>query len=81
MNDKLQYDFAAVGEKMAEALLKAAEDQLLECENLTERTKILAEGIRAQLKEHSIRLADINKRVEGLRQSVMAAHEKFIDGK
>jgi hypothetical protein len=74
-------DFALIGEKMAEVLLKAADDALLEAENLAERTKILAEGIKAQLEEHSIRLADINKRVEALRQNVQSSHEKFIDGK
>jgi len=70
-----------MGEKMADILTKAAEDQLLEVENLVERTKILTEGIRAQLIEHSVRLADINRRVRALGEGVLAAHDKFINDK
>ena len=74
-------DFAIQGERIADALTKAAEDLSLEAEHLMERTKILAEGIRAQLDEHSVRLADINRRVRALSESVLAAHDKFINDK
>lgn len=76
-----EFNFKFIGEKIADALLKAAEDQLLETENLLERTKILAESIRAQLDEHSIRLIDINRRVRALNDSVLASHDKFINDK
>lgn len=62
-------------------LMKAAEDQMLETEHLVERAKILVEGIRTQLDEHSIRLADINRRVRALGETVLAAHDKFINDK
>jgi hypothetical protein len=81
MTDNLKYDFALIGEKMAEVLLKAADETMFEAEHLKERTKILADSINMQLKEHSIRLTDINRRVEALRNSVQDAHEKFIDDK
>lgn len=76
-----EFNFKLIGEKIADALMKAAEDQLLEVENLAERTKILAEGIRAQLDEHSVRLIDINRRVRALNDSVLTAHDKFINDK
>ena len=81
MDDKVRPEFVTMGEKLADILTKAAEDQLLEVENLMERTKILTEGIRAQLNEHSVRLADINRRVRALGEGVLSAHDKFINDK
>lgn len=74
-------EFAVQGDMIADALLKAAEDQLLEAENLLERTKILADSIKAQINDHSVRLADINRRVRALGESVLAAHDRFINDK
>lgn len=74
-------DFAVQGERIADALMKAAEDLSLETENLRERTKILAESIKQQLTEHTIQLADINRRVRALGESVLSAHDKFINDK
>lgn len=79
MNDKP--DFAIQGERIAEALLQAVKDQLLEVEDLWERTNVLAENIKQQLSEHTDRLDDINRRVRALGESVLTAHDKFINGK
>lgn len=79
MNDKP--NFAIQGERIADALIKAAEDIGLEAENLLERTKILADSIKVQLDAHQVQLADINRRVLALSQSVLAAHDKFINDK
>lgn len=81
MNDKLTPEFVIMGEKLADILTKAAEDQLIEVENLVERTKILTDSIRAQLDEHSVRLTDINRRVRALGEGVLSAHDKFINDK
>lgn len=72
-------DFAVQGERIAGALVQASEDISLEAENLLQRTKILAESIRKQLEDHSLKLADINRRVRALGESVLAAHDKFIN--
>lgn len=74
-------EFAVQGERIADAIMQAAEQLLLDAENLKERSKILVEGIRANLDDHSLRLADINRRVRALSEGVMTAHEKFIEGK
>jgi hypothetical protein len=79
MNDKP--DFAIQGERIASALTKAAEELLLDAENLKERTKILVDSIKTNLDDHSLRLADINRRVKALSEGVLMAHEKFINGK
>ena len=76
-----QPEFAVIGHKIAEALVKAAEDQFTEAQNLLERTKFLAESIRMQVDEQAIKLADINRRVRGLGDSVLAAHDQFINRK
>lgn len=74
-------DFAVQGERIADALVQAAEEQLLEAENILARTKILADNIKQQISEHSTKLADINRRVRALGESVLAAHDKFINDK
>jgi cytochrome c556 len=79
MNDKPE--FAVQGERVADALMKAADEILLDAENLKERTKILVDSIKANLDDHTIKLADVNRRVRALSESVIAAHEKFINGK
>lgn len=74
-------EFAVHGERIADAIMKAAEELVLDAENLRERAKILVDGIKANIDDHSIRLADINRRVRALSEGVMTAHEKFIEGK
>lgn len=74
-------DFAVQGERVTDALTKAAEELLLDAENLKERTKILVDSVKANLDDHTVRLADINRRVRALSEGVMAAHEKFINDK
>jgi hypothetical protein len=78
--DKPRYDFAIVGEKIAAALMQAAEDQVTEAANLLESTKVLADGIRAQVEVQSKLLQDMNGRLRDFGESVLEAHSKYING-
>jgi hypothetical protein len=48
-----QYDFTVAGDQIAATLIKAAEDQVTEAQLLLDRTKVLADGIKAQIKEQA----------------------------
>ena len=74
-------DFAVHGTRFAELMLSAAEDLFTEATNLREKTKVLADNIKAQVAEHKAALDDINKRVGALAKVMVEAHEKFLDGK
>ena len=76
-----QHDFAAIGEQIASVLLKAAEDQVVESNNLLESTKVVVEGIRAQVKEQEKLLNEVHKRMKIFGESILAAHQKYLGEK
>jgi len=71
------YDFEHLGLRIAESLLLAAENQVTEAQNLFERTKVLAEGIRAQVKEHTELVTNLNGRLKTFGAQMLDAHRKF----
>lgn len=75
-----EYDFKVLAEKIGEALLKAAEDQVVEADNLLERTKVLVEGIKAQVDEQAKLVTDMHVRLHTFGRSIMEAHSKYING-
>jgi hypothetical protein len=72
------HDFAAIGDQIAATLLKAAEDQVTEANNLLDSVKVLAEGIAAQLEEHAKLLNDMNERMRAFGKEVVEAHHKYL---
>lgn len=75
-----KYEFAEIGAKITESLLKAAEDQVTEANNLLASVKVLAEGITAQMDEHSRMLNDMDTRLRDFGLTVVEAHRKLING-
>jgi hypothetical protein len=75
-----KHDFTAIGEQIVASLLKAAEDQVTEAQNLLESVKVLAEGIGAQLEEHARMLNDMDDRTRAFGRDVVEAHKKFLNG-
>jgi len=76
------YDFEHLGLKIAESLVLAAENQVTEAQNLFERTRAIADGIRAQVAELTLELAGMNGRLKTFGQQMLEAHHKFNgDGK
>lgn len=75
-----QYDFTVAGDQIAATLIKAAEDQVTEAQLLLDRTKVLADGIKAQIKEQADMLTDMNKRLHAFGNSMLEAHNKYLNG-
>ncbi len=75
-----KHDFTAIGEQIAATLLKAAEDQVVEAQNLLDSVKVLAEGIGAQLEDHARMLNDMNERMRAFGKDVVEAHHKYLNG-
>jgi hypothetical protein len=78
--DAPEYDFAVIAKKLGGALLKAAEDNVLEADNLYQQTKVLVEGIQAQVDEQARMVADMNGRLRTFGGSILEAHKKFVNG-
>jgi hypothetical protein len=74
------YDFEKLGLGIAETLLKAAEAQVIEAQNLYEQTKALADHIRSQVAEQSQQLDDMNARLKTFGQRMLEAHQNFNGG-
>jgi hypothetical protein len=78
-HDEPVYDFEHLSEKLADTMMRAAEDQVNEAQNIYEHTKMVAEHIRAQAAEQSAALADINGRLKSFGASLLEAHRKFTN--
>jgi uncharacterized protein YoxC len=78
---KVKYEFQDIGSQLTDVLIRAAEDQVTEAQNLLASTKALAEDINAQIKEHSALIEDVNGRLKMFGESVVEAHKKFLNGK
>jgi hypothetical protein len=74
------YDFAKMGEQIADLLVRAAEDRLTEAQNLVDSTKILADGIRAQVVAQTKLLDDMKIGLTTFGTTVVEAHKKFLNG-
>ncbi len=75
-----EYDFATLAKKLGEALLKAAEDNVLEADNLFQQTKVLVEGIQATVDEQAKLVTDMHGRLQTFGASIIEAHKKFVNG-
>jgi hypothetical protein len=78
--DAPNYDFARLGEKIADVLLRTGDDLANEAANLQEKAKVLADGIRAMVAEHDKAIEDFKGRLKVFGGEVLDAHKKFING-
>ena len=74
-------DFTDLGNRITNVILRAAEDQVTEANNLLASAKVLAEGIKAQIKEHADMIDNINGRLKTFGETILEAHKKFLNGK
>jgi hypothetical protein len=78
MTDK--YDFAEIGKQIVATLRKAADDQIIEANNLKASVEVLAEGIDAQLAEHARLLNGMDERLREFGGTVVEAQKKLLNG-
>jgi hypothetical protein len=81
MPQMTKYDFNDLAKQIAQSLLKAADDHVVEAQNLRDSVKVLVEGIEAQAAEHARMLNDMDDRLHVFGASVLEAHKKFLNGK
>ena len=74
------YDFEHLGLRIAESLVHAAEQQVLEATSLLEETKALAQSIREQVKIQTAALTDLNGRLKTFGSQMLDAHRQFNGG-
>ena len=74
------YDFEHLGLRIAESLVHAAEQQVVEANSLLEETKTLAESIREQVKIQTAALTDLNGRLKTFGAQMLDAHRQFNGG-
>jgi hypothetical protein len=75
--DRKPYDFATIGEQIAAALIEAAENQVTAANNVLANATVVADGIRAQIKNQSDLLDNANSRLMLFSDSVTQAYNKF----
>jgi len=78
--DRPEYPFTTLAKKLGEALLKAAEANVIEADNLYQRAKVLVEGIQAQANEQAKSVSDMHDRLQVFGETILEAHKKFING-
>jgi hypothetical protein len=76
----LKFAFTEIGEQIIASLVKAADDQVKEAENLRVEVMQLATSISEQLKAQAEALAAMHERTKAFGQEVLDAHKKFING-
>jgi hypothetical protein len=72
-----RYDFVNLGEKVADSMVKAAEEQLTAAQNQLEEIKAWADNLKAGLREKDAELATMNEKLRMFGESIMSAHRSF----
>ena len=76
----MKTDFIDIEEQLSTVLLQAAEDQITEANNLLASTKVLVEGIKAQVAEQKKLIEEFNGRMQTFGGTVLEAHKAYING-
>jgi hypothetical protein len=71
------YDFEELGAKIAEGMLQAAEEQLVQAQNMLEQTRMFAEDMRNRISGKATELADLNNRLRTFGATIVTAHKVF----
>lgn len=71
------YDFEELGQRIAEGMLQAANEQFVQAENMLKQTEMFAEDIRARVASKATELADMNNRLRTFASTIVTAHKVF----
>jgi hypothetical protein len=72
-----RYDFVHLGEKIAESMVRAVEDQLTEVTNMLEQTKVFAQDMQQKITTKARELAETNERLKAYAETILEAHKQF----
>lgn len=77
---KPPYEFAEIAQQLIKVLLKSAEDNVTEAQNLLASTRALTEGIEQQIRDHALMLDSMTGRIKMFGTEILNAHKKYING-
>jgi hypothetical protein len=82
MNDEINdhaaaYDFVQLGEKLADALVRAAEDQVNKAQHILDQTKSMAEIVRTQVAAQAKQIEEMTERFKEFGTQMIDAHRKL----
>jgi hypothetical protein len=72
-----QFPFVSLSEKLADSIVEAYEQLLVELQNKLEQAKLAAQSIREENKARAADLQDFTSRVEDFSKTLLDAHAKF----
>jgi hypothetical protein len=75
------YEFEDISQQLIKVLLKSAEDQVAQAQELLTSVKALTEDIEEQIKEHAFMLDKMNGNLKAFGAEVLNAHKKYLNGK
>lgn len=76
-NEPPRYDFVSLGEKVALAMVQAAEDQVTQAQNKLKEIQAWADGLSQQVRAKDRELADMTDRIAAFGETVLEANRKF----
>jgi septation ring formation regulator EzrA len=72
-----RYDFVSLGEKVADAMIEAAQEQVTAAQNKLEEIRAFADDIRQQIKAKDKELTEMTDRIKTLGERVLEANREF----
>jgi DNA-binding ferritin-like protein len=72
-----RYDFVSLGDKVLDAMVQVAEEQLTAAQNKLEEVRAFAESIRGQISAKDRELAEMAERIKTLGERVLEANREF----
>ena len=76
----MTYEFTEIAKQLSASLIKGAEDNLVEAQNLLESVKVLVEEINKHVEQHVKLLDDASARTKAYGEKVLTAHKEYING-
>lgn len=75
-----QYTFVGISRELVASLIRGAEDNVTEAQNLLDSVKVLAEEIQKHVDQHAKLLEDATARTKAYGERVLDAHREYING-
>ena len=75
-----EYSFVDISKQLIASLIKGAEDNVKDAQDLLDSIKILGTEIEKHVSEHAKMLDDATTRTKAYGERVLVAHKEYING-
>ncbi len=75
-----QYAFVDIAKQLVSSLIRGAEDNVAEAQDLLDRIQVLGEEIHKHVTEHAQLLDDASARTKAYGERVLEAHREYLNG-